>query len=240
MRSFFISPLILQKLIWIPTKISLYFFGRIEVRGMENLKGIGRNVIFACNHTSELDPILIPGTLPFWSRFSPIFYTSREETFYENSGWRRHFYGGTFFKAWGSYPVFAGLKNYEKSLMHHIEIIRAGGSLCIFPEGRITRDGNIQPAKGGVAYLSYITKVPIVPVRLNGAYRMSFADFLLRRRRLSVTYGVPMYVGEKLGTSPSIDDLKAYANEVMDEVKRLKPSEQIETVRHGVKAGAVV
>ena len=218
---YFISPLILQKLIWIPTRLILVFFGNLEVKGMENLKGIGRNAIFACNHTSELDPILIPGTLPFWSRFSPIFYTSREEKFYENSGWRRHFYGGTFFKAWGAYPVFAGLHDYERSLQQHIAIVKAGGSICVFPEGHITRDGNIQPAKGGVAYMAYVTKTPIIPVQLNGAYHMSLVDFLLRRRKLSVSYGALMYVADRFNTVPSAEDFKTYANEVMDQVKKL-------------------
>ena len=126
--------------------------------------------------------------------------------------------------------------------MHHIAIIRAGGSLCIFPEGHITRDGNIQSAKGGVAYLAYETKVPIIPVHLGGAYRISFFDFILRRRHLTVTYGEPMYVGNRLNASPSIDDFKSYANEIMNEVKKLRPAEEFQGVRqgHGAEAGAGV
>jgi 1-acyl-sn-glycerol-3-phosphate acyltransferase len=161
--------------------------------------------------------------LPFLSRFSPIFYTSRESRFYVNSGWRKHFYGGWFFKAWGSYPVHVGLHNYEKSLSHHIDIIRAGGSLCFFPEGRTTPNGSIQPAKGGVAYLAYETGATIIPVRIRGVFHFSFKDFILGRRYLSITYGKPMRFSDQFGsirpdTTPSLDDFKSYANLVMSKV----------------------
>lgn len=221
MKLYFLSPLFLQKLIWIPTNIILRFLGRLEVRGLENLKGLEAPAIFACNHTSELDPFFVPASLPFFSRFSPIFYTSRERDFYIYSSWRKHFYGGAFFKAWGSYPVYAGLHDYEKSLKHHTQIILDGGSVCIFPEGRTTKDGKIQPAKGGVGYLAYATDTPIVPVRIQGVYRFSLKDFLLRRRHLSVTYGKPMRVSSEPNTTLSLDDFKMYANHVMDQVKVL-------------------
>ena len=221
MKLYFLSPLILQKIIWIPTNVALRFFGHLEIRGMENLTGLTSPIIFACNHTSELDPFFVPASLPFFSRFSPIFYTSRESKFYVNSGWRKHFYGGTFFKAWGSYPVHIGLHNYEKSLDHHINILRDRGSLCIFPEGRTTPDGNIQQAKGGVAYLAYKTGAVIMPVRIGGVFRLRAKDFFFRHIRLSITYGKPMRFPNKSDAEPSLDDFKVYANTIMDEVRRL-------------------
>lgn len=196
MKLYFFSPLILQKLIWIPTRLALLFFVHLEIKGLENLKNLPKNAIFACNHTSELDPILVPASLPFWSRFSPIFYTSREKGFYKNSGWRSSFYGGYFFKAWGAYPVYVGLKDYEKSMKHQIEIVKNGGSLCAFPEGHITPDGTIQPARGGTAYLAERTGCSIVPVGLFGAYKISLKDFLLRKRKIIVSFGDPIHQEE--------------------------------------------
>ena len=231
---YFISPLILQKIIWVPTRVILMYFGHLEIRGMENLSAINGNAIFACNHTSETDPLMIPASLSFFSRFSPIFYTSRENKFYKNSGWRKHFYGGYLFKAWGSYPVNVGLRDYEKSLLRHIRILNDGGNLCFFPEGKITPDGNIQTAKGGLAFLAYKTKKPIVPVKLCGAYDMSFADFVLRRRKMSITFGKPLYVREagveghdqlkkahKIERTPGINYFKKYSNVVMGMVGEL-------------------
>lgn len=220
------SPLVLQKLIWIPTRFLLILFGRMEIRGLEKLSGIPGNAIFACNHSSELDPFLVPASLQFWSRFSPIFYTSRESKFYQNSGWRKHFYGGWFFKIWGSYPVSVGLHDYEKSLLHHIRIVKDGGSVCIYPEGRTTPDGAILPAKGGVAYLAYVTKAPIIPVRIDGDFRITLADFFLRRRKIVVTYGEPLYVMDKANTTLSLADFRMYANYVMQRIREMGKTQE--------------
>jgi len=218
---YFICPWILQHLIWIPTRLILVICGHIEVRGKENLDSVPANAIFACNHASEADVFLIPGILPPFSRFLPIFYTSREQSFYIKSGWRQRFYGGIFFNIWGAYPVKVGMRDYAKSLETHKSIICQGGSLCIFPEGRATHDGNLQPGKGGVAYLSYATGRPIVPVRLGGMFRLNVVDLLLGRRKLSISFGEPLYVAAKNGLEPSFEDFKIYANIIMYKIKAM-------------------
>lgn len=218
---YFLSPLILQKLIWVPTRLLLLIFGHLEIRGLENLKGLGTNVIFACNHSSEMDVFLLPAGLPFFSRFSPIFYTSREQSFYERAGWRQKFYGGAFFNIWGAYAVKVGLHDYAKSLTTHVGIVNEGGNVCIFPEGRTTPDGNIQEGKGGVAYLSYATGRPIVPVRISGTFHLTPGAFFLGRRTLSVSFGQPVYGIARTEIEPSAAEFKAQANIVMDKIRSL-------------------
>lgn len=195
---FFISPRILQKAIWHATRVTLRFFCAFEVRGLENLpKKCG--VIFAANHSSELDPILVPAALPFSSPLLPIFYVSRPREFYQTSGWRQFLYGGLLFKLWGSHAAITGFKDYEKSLATHLDILRRGGSMLIFPEGRKTRDGNMQTeAHGGVAYLAAHTECPIVPVRIFGDFNMTLRDFFLRKRKIIVIFGAPLYCSNAL------------------------------------------
>lgn len=114
------------------------------------------------------------------------------------------------------------MHDYAKSLETHIGIVREGGSLCIFPEGRTTQDGNLQSGKGGVAYLSYITGRPIVPVHLGGVFRITVKDFFLGRRPLSVSFGEPMFALNDIKTvSPTLDEFKAYSQRVMDRIKAL-------------------
>lgn len=193
------TPLILQKLIWIPTRLSLRFFGRLQISGLENLKDLKGNVIFACNHESELDPFFVPASLPFFSRYSPIFYVTREKSFYDESGWRQLFYGGIFFRMWGGYPAFVGLKDYEKSIKEHIRIVNEGCSMCVFPEGGKTHDGKLQPAKGGIAYLSERTGRPIIPVAISGTYQTSAKKFFTRNRHMKIIFGKPIYPKELAG-----------------------------------------
>ena len=231
MRFYFISPLLLQKLIWIPTRFILWFFGRLEVRGLENLKGVHTPVIFAPNHPCELDPFLVPASLPFWSRFSPLFYATREKQFYDTCGWRRHLFGELFIKMWGGYKVFVGLRDYEKSLPHHIRIVHDGGNLCVFPEGGKATHGIFQPAKGGVAYLAERTDCPVIPVGFSGLCRMTVSDFFFRRRKIVVHFGEIIYLKDlnaEVADITAVDGMiyKAKAEYVMERVKQLVPTAQ--------------
>ena len=215
-RIYAVSPLLLQKIIWIPTRLCLWFFLHLKVKGLElfsthvesneaaSAKALAdkalsdkavsnRNVIFAVNHSSELDPILIPASLPFWSKWSPVFYASLSKSYYKNKGLRGLIYGGNFFKLWGAHPVYRGLNDYEKSLVNHINIINDGGSVCFFPEGKITRDGQLQPGKGGIVYLAQRTQCPIIPVGITGAFDIAPHIFLSRRRHITVAFGAPIF-----------------------------------------------
>ena len=226
MKPYFLPPLFCQKLIWIPTRLSLRFFGHLEIKGLENLRAIKGNVIFAANHASEIDPFLVPASLPFWSRSSPLFYATREKSFYDTNGWRKHLFGGLFINVWGGYGVRVGLKNYARALKDHMRILRDGGSFCVFPEGGITPDGSIQPGKGGVIYMATQTETPVVPVTLSGAHRMSAADFFLRRRRITVHFGKPIYQKEFLSKVSDKTDLhikvyKELATYVMMKIEKM-------------------
>ncbi len=196
MKWYFFIPLFLQKFIWIPTRLIFHFFGHLQVRGLENLERVNGNVIFAANHASEVDPFLVPCSLPFWSRFSPLFYITREKSFYNTNGWRRHLFGGFFINAWGGYGAKTGLKDYGQSLFVHRGILNDGGSFCIFPEGGITSDGTLQKGKGGIAYLAEYADIPIIPVAFSGTYRTYAKDFFLRRRKIIVQFGEPIFQEE--------------------------------------------
>ena len=145
------SPFILQTLVWIPTWFVLTLCGRFRKYGRENLKGLSRGVIFAANHGSELDPILVPASLNPFSAVMPIFYVAREREFYEKDGFSKYIYGGFWFKLWGAYPAYMGKKDYAFSLQEHIKILNAGKSLLVFPEGEKTKNGEVGNGKGGVA-----------------------------------------------------------------------------------------
>lgn len=66
------------------------------------------------------------------------------------------------------------------------DIIRAGGIVGIFPEGRIPRVGEARPLpfSSGAAYLALSTGAPIVPVFTNGSY------FCKKRARVMI--GTPI------------------------------------------------
>ena len=143
MKLYKITPLILQATLWPFTRVILKLFVNFKVEGIHNIEEVRGAIIFASNHVSELDPVLVRAALPCFSRFAPLFYVSRENYLDSIEGIRKHLYGGVFFKAWGAYPVEAGKKDYAKSLKNHVNLLKDGCSVCIFPEGRMSEDGNL-------------------------------------------------------------------------------------------------
>jgi len=226
MKLFYLTPYILQKCIWLPVRLVLVVFGNIEIRGIERLRGLKGNALFVANHTSELDACIVASSVPFWSHFSPVFFASRENKFYDTSGWRRHIYGGLFFKLFGAQPIYAGFKDYEKSLVNHLQLLKDGKSVLVFPEGRITPDGSIQSAHGGAAYLAAHSTCHIVPVAISGAHTMSLSDFLCRRRTIRIHFGTPIHRDEfDVMVRHDIDSIenvyKREAEYMMEKVKEL-------------------
>jgi len=218
------APDYLQNLIWPLVKFMLMLFARFRVRGAEHLRNIKGPVVFAGNHASEIDVILVPASFPFLSRFIPMFYVAKKREFYEKKGMVALLYGGAFFKLWGAYPVREGLKDYRLSLNIHAEILKEGKSLLIFPEGGISPDGSIKPAHGGVAYLAHAANAPIVPTYIVGTKNFSWGKFILGWYRFSVTFGAPIWPDELFPgiSEPTVEDYKRAAERAMEEVKKLK------------------
>lgn len=225
LRDFF--PLLTQALLWPPMRTLFKLFGRFETRGLENLDALPLGgAIFASNHTSELDVILIPAAMPFRHPRRPLFYTSRERAFYSGAGWRQHFYGGWLFRALGGYPVVAGLHDYEKSLKRHVALVRSGATDVVFPEGKVCDALGHCEGRGGVGYLSHATGAPIVPVAVSGAYNISIVDFFTRKRHFIVSFGKPIYPAELFPSANPVasdqrDDFKKAAAVIMRKISEL-------------------
>lgn len=226
MKLYTLAPLLLQKLIWIPTRLLLVVCGRLTIKGLENIKNIQGPVIFAVNHSNDIDPFMVPATLPFWSPFSPLFYVVREKSFYEGKGVRKELFNSWFIKLWGGYGAAVGIRDYGVSLKQHIQILQDGYSFCFYPEGRITPDGNLLPGKGGISYLAHSAPCTIVPVGISHVYKMTTGDFFARKRKIVVAYGKPidpktLYSG--LPTTPISGEnvWKKEADAVMERIAEL-------------------
>jgi len=214
-----IPPFVLQTLIWIPTRLALRFFCKLEIVGFKKIQHLKAGAIFVANHTSELDPILIPAALPFLSPLMPMFYASREKSFYKDNrfGWKQYIYGGNFFKIWGAYEVIVGKNNYELALKNHIKIAGDGHSVCIFPEGRKNLTCKEIEAKGGAVYLAHKTGKPIIPVAISGA---------IEKKKIVVEFGKPLYSKDifddvnNIIINERVDDYKKVASSIMNRIKK--------------------
>jgi long-chain acyl-CoA synthetase len=166
----------------------------MKIADQENIKGVKPGVVFAMNHTSEWDAIMLPNTFSMFSKMIPIYIISRESKFYrEHHTFRSWFYGGNFFRFMGAFPVVVGVNNYEESLAFQIQMLKKGKNVLIFPEGARCKDGKIQPAKGGVVALAKCADVPVVPVAVSGVLHLTLKEFYSRKRQATLRFGAPIY-----------------------------------------------
>jgi len=204
---------------WLPTRLFLKLFARFDVRGLENLPENGP-LIFAANHASEFDAVLLPAALPCFSSLAPIFYVAKEREFYGRNGFQALFYGGAFFKLWGAYPVREGLKNYKLALSIHTQVLSEGKCVLIFPEGNITPDGTLQPAHGGVAYLAWEAKAPVIPVAIQGTFGLTPRDVFSGRRQITVSFGMSLdancLFGQDQTKEPNVSTFKTAAESILE------------------------
>ncbi len=196
----------------------------MEMRGVEHVRDLRSNVILAANHPHEIDPLVLVAALPFAARHVPLIFVAKERKQYRHTGWRRYIYGGFFFKLLGALPASVGVCDYEKALHYHIAALQKGYSVCIFPMGRRHLTGDIEQAKGGVSFLTAHSGLPILPVRIIGLERMSYADFFLRRRKAVIVFGPPLYftdISEARESNPNWTECERAAVRLMRKIMSL-------------------
>ncbi len=214
-----VLPYTLQKIGYIVFFLIYKIFVRIEIKGQGNLEDKPGPFIFAMNHTHELDATTFPLMLPFFSRHFPLIFVAASQERYKTFGWRGFLYGGKFFNALGAFSVFSGQQNYAYALQTHERLLKQGYSVCIFPEGKRTLDGNLGPARGGLGYLAYASGVEVVPVAINTFYNITLKDFFLRKRKVVLQVGAPMSL--VINEPTTKESFTEVGEKVMGEIRKM-------------------
>jgi 1-acyl-sn-glycerol-3-phosphate acyltransferase len=132
-------------------------FVSLTVRGRDNIPS-GRPVLFCCNHLSYLDPPALVAALG-----RPVRFLAKDSLF------RLPFLGWAM-RLEGDIPVARdNPRAAARSLARAAEAIRAGRSFIVFPEGRRSRDGQLQPFLSGAFRLALHAHAPVVPVAIRGS-----------------------------------------------------------------------
>lgn len=218
---YYAIPRFIQSLFFVFYLPIYKFFVHLEIEGKENMKDLEGPIIIASNHTSELDPTVIPLITNFYSKQLPIYSVIYPIEKYEDSsfGWRRFVYKEWFFKLLGGYPTFSGFKDYETSLEHHINLLNLCRTVCIFPEGKCTTDGKLSPARGGLGFLAYETEAVIVPIVINTFYNIKFLEFILRKRKVTIKILKPIKYSEMIfSEEPEVEDFKHASQIILDKI----------------------
>jgi len=182
--------------------ILINVFYRIRPRGLENIPHKGPAVV-VCNHVSFMDPILLSGSIRRPMRFV-MYYKIFDIPLLR-----------FFFRNMKAIPI-AGARE-DEALMHAAfdkvdEELAAGNIVCIFPEGAITRDGEVHRFRPGIEKIIARRPVPVIPVslgRLWGSWFSRRKSGAIRTIPGRLFARVPITVGEAVAatdaTAPGLE-----------------------------------
>jgi 1-acyl-sn-glycerol-3-phosphate acyltransferase len=151
--------------------------------------------VLVCNHVSFVDAVLLMAASP-----RPIRFLMDHQIFKTPVlGWMFRLA-----KAIPIAPQKTDPATYEAAFAAARAVLADGEMVCIFPEGGITRDGTLQPFKGGVMKLiDGLPDVPVIPMALGnlwGSYfsRVEGGRAMVKPMRRGFWSRVSLTVGERL------------------------------------------
>ncbi|HET9001756.1 MAG TPA: lysophospholipid acyltransferase family protein [bacterium] len=131
---------------------------RLEVIGEKHIPDCGP-VILAANHASQMDPLVLGAAI------------QRRFTFLAAAELLTMPILGPLVRPFHPVPVRRGRFDLG-AIRECLENLRRGGALLIFPEGKISTDGRLQPPHEGLAFLAHHTGVPVIPIGIRGTYQV--------------------------------------------------------------------
>lgn len=161
---------------------------RVEHKGLDAIPDEGPAVL-VCNHVSFVDALLIGGAIRRPVRF--VMYYKIYDLPVLNF----------VFRTAGTVPIAGRSEDlliYDAAFKKIAEYLRNGELVCIFPEGKLTGDGEINEFKAGVERILEENPVPVTPMALQGLWGSFFSrdphKGLFRRlwSRVCLVAGAPL------------------------------------------------
>jgi 1-acyl-sn-glycerol-3-phosphate acyltransferase len=138
---------------------------RLEKRGLDNIPQDGPAVV-VCNHVSFVDALVILAASP-----RPIRFVMDHRIF-------RTPVLGFVFRTGKAIPIAPAKEDealLNKAYDDVAQALAQGDLVGIFPEGRITDTGELNPFRGGIRRIVERTPVPVVPLALKGLWGSFFS-----------------------------------------------------------------
>ena len=155
-------------------RIILPIFFRIELEGRANFPKCGP-LILAGNHNAAMEGVLMAVYTPYQVEFLGSGDITQEAI-------------TEFFEALYEYiPIKRGHVD-RSALQNALGVLKSGGILGIFPEGGIWEPGQMR-AQSGVAWLSYRSKAPVLPIAYAGTSLALEVGLKFKRPKLSIIIG---------------------------------------------------
>ncbi|MFZ4623745.1 MAG: MFS transporter [Rhodoferax sp.] len=199
--AFYIFMLVPEYLLRFVAWVMSRLIYRFKVSGDDNIPAQDA-ALLVCNHVSFIDAVLLMAASP-----RPIYFLMDHKIFQVPVlGW--------LFRLAKAIPIAPRTENpatYEAAFDAAAAVLQEGDLLCIFPEGGLTRDGSLQPFKGGIMKILERTsamglRVPVVPMALTNLWgsffsRVEQGGAMVRPFRRGMFSRVGLNVGTPLAAS---------------------------------------
>lgn len=156
-----VPEFLMRFLIW----MLIHTMYRVEKKGLQHIPDEGAAVL-VCNHVSFVDALVIGGCIQRPVRFVMDFRIFRMPVL------------NFVFRTAGTIPIASAKEDpvmLEKAYEKIDAYLKAGEVVCIFPEGRITDNGDLYPFKKGISRIIERTPVPVIPMALRGLWGSFFS-----------------------------------------------------------------
>ncbi|MDA8446273.1 MFS transporter [Paracidovorax valerianellae] len=168
--AFYIFLLVPEYLLRFVAWVASRFVYRFKIQGDDHLPTQGA-AILVCNHVSFVDAVLLMAASP-----RPIYFVMDHRIFrVPVLGW--------LFRLAKAIPIAPQKDDpavYAAAFERAAQVLREGDLLAIFPEGGITRDGQLQPFKGGIMKILDRAREeglapPVIPMALTNLWGSYFS-----------------------------------------------------------------
>lgn len=166
---------------------------RIRVFGQQRIPEKG-GVLLTPNHVSFVDAFVLTAACPRPIRFL------MEEKYYQMP------WAHWFLKWMNAVPITSSKS--KEAIRTVAAALQEGACVCIFPEAKLTKDGNLQLLFPGYKLIAKMSGAAIVPVRMSGLFRSLLAHSsgkMLWKKpsclRVTVSFGKAFFAAEEAQAS---------------------------------------
>ncbi len=190
-----------QFLSWIVLWPLFHLLFKVRINGRENLRGLHGPHIIIANHTRFYDSFLFRLAVGFWSRLLPMRFMAVQK--FDHGFLNMMQKLGIIPLVYGIFGVFVVEhgRGLHKNLKRAKEIIKNNGTVALFPEGRISKDGSIGMFKRGVSALALSTDTPVLSLGIH------IDDSRLRNMTGRGIININIGASEKLQTHHTYEEL---------------------------------
>ena len=166
---------------------AMFVLGWPRVTGRENLRGVRGPLLVVSNHVDDVDIAFIQAVLPARIRHKIATATGGEalealRSPASDRAWFLRIFLRIYDRVKWTLAVallnlfpLPRLSGFRKSFAFAGEAVDRGYSVLVFPEGKHTIDGKIQPFRTGVGLLANNLRIPVLPMRIDGLFEIKKA-----------------------------------------------------------------